>query len=170
MKTCIIWNNVYFVQDYSCFLRRIFSRHVNRCFSFKHRGGGGENSLAPLALPKWVAPVFCRVVNCTEVPVSHFRKIKDACPQMEKIKFLEVFFLTLSNKVEMCLCIWFVCLSVCPCFNSRKYFSNVLKLKHIIHIWHSMDHTENGICTTIGLSTETHTSFLIHYTLWRKNV
>ena len=41
---------------------------------------------------------------------------------------------TLSNKVEKCLCIWFVCLYVCPRSNSRKYSSNVLKLIYVIYI------------------------------------
>ena len=43
-------------------------------------------------------------------------------------------FLTLSNKVEKCLCIRFVCPSVCPRSNSRKYSSGFLKLIYVIHI------------------------------------
>ena len=55
------------------------------------------------------------------------------------MRHLNFSFLTLSSTVEKCLCIRFVslsvsCLSVCPSSNSRKYSSNVLKLKYVIHI------------------------------------
>ena len=79
-------------------------------------------------------------------------------------------FLTLSTKVKKCLCIRFVCLSVCTRSNSRKYSSNVLKLIYVIYVWHSKNRTENGIYTANGLSTETHKSFPIHYGLWGKKV
>ena len=81
-------------------------------------------------------------------------------------------FLTLSNKVEKCLGIWLVCLSVClsVCTRSNfcKYSSNILKFIYVIQIWHSMSHIKNGIHTTNGLSTKTHKCFPIHYGSWGK--
>ena len=62
-------------------------------------------------------------------------KLLDQFPQF----FFHYFFLlVLSNKIEKYSCIRFVCvpvcLSVCASFNSRKYFSNVLKFIYVINI------------------------------------
>ena len=38
-----------------------------------------------------------------------------------------------------------VCPSVCPLSNFCKYYSNVLKLIHVIHIWHSMNCIESDL-------------------------
>ena len=86
--------------------------------------------------------------------------------------------LTLSDKVEKCLCIRFVSLSVCSSVsqsvcrlsNSHKYSWNVLELIYVIHIWYSMNRIENGMDTTDRLSTETHISFPIHNGLGGKKV
>ena len=85
---------------------------------------------------------------------------------------LMISFLTLSNKVEKCLCIRFVCLSVCPsvCPRSHRYSPNVLKLIYVIFIWHCMNRIENGMHTTNGLSTETHKSIPIHNDLWGEKI
>ena len=52
------------------------------------------------------------------------------------------------------------------CYNSRKYFSNVLKFMYVIHILCRKKHIENGMHGTNGSSTETHKSFSIHFGLW----
>ena len=64
------------------------------------------------------------------------------------------FFLTLSEKVEKCSCIWLVCLSACS--NSGKYFS---KFMYVIYNWYTADRYENGMNRTYGWSIETHKSF-----------
>ena len=45
--------------------------------------------------------------------------------------------------------------SVCPRSNSHKNSTNVLKLIYAIHTCYSINHIENGMYTTKGLSTET---------------
>ena len=75
-------------------------------------------------------------------------------------------FLTLSNKVEKCLCIQFVCLAH---FNSRTYSPNIFKLVYVICICYSMDRIKNGIYMTNGSSTEAHKMFPLHYGLWGEN-
>ena len=61
-------------------------------------------------------------------------------------------FLTLSNKVEKYLCIWFVCMNVCPsissCSNCHKYCSNFFKFTHVIHIWYRMNGNKNDMYGT----------------------
>ena len=92
-------------------------------------------------------------------------RVKTRDFRKKKIYFVQNllnFSFQLSNKVEKCLCIRYVC----PRSNSPKYSSNVLKLLCYVHIWHSMNRIENGICTTSGLSTDSHKSFPIHYDLW----
>ena len=68
--------------------------------------------------------------------------------------------LTLSNKVYKCLCIWFVCLSVRVSVRLPVHalilvniLQDVLKLKNIIHIRHSMNRIENGKYTANTFST-----------------
>ena len=56
--------------------------------------------------------------------------------------FEEFSFLTFSNKVEKCLCIRIVCLSVCGRSDSREYY--VLKFIYVINIRYSTDRIENG--------------------------
>ena len=61
-------------------------------------------------------------------------------------------FLILSNKVEKCLCIRFiclfvirvfVCLPVCAHYNSRKHSSNTLELIYVIQVYYTMSRIEN---------------------------
>ena len=65
------------------------------------------------------------------------------------LKRLEMYFqlfqgvLTLSNKVEKCLCIRFVCLAVCEWSNFHKHSSGVLKFMHAVKIWYRMDIIDN---------------------------
>ena len=72
-------------------------------------------------------------------------------------------FLTLSNKVEKCLCIRFVYLSVCPyvctCSNSCKYSSNVVKFIYDVHNWYRMNYSENSTHGAKVSFTETHKYF-----------
>ena len=106
---------------------------------------------------------FFNLIPLSDIFFNIMGYFKYVCPSLNAILTSFHSFLTLSNKVEKCLCIRFVCLSVCLRSNSRKYSSNVLKLIYVIYIWLCMNHTENGTDSTNGLSTETYKSFLKHY-------
>ena len=79
-------------------------------------------------------------------------------------------FLTLSNKVEKCLCIRFFSLSVrpsvCSLSNSCKYSSNIFKFIHDVHIWYRIDRDMYGTKCSFTESQ----NFQIHFDLsggWR---
>ena len=69
--------------------------------------------------------------------------------------------LTLSNKIEKCLCIP----SVCASWNSRKYFSDVWKFIYVIHIWCNMGRIENDIYGAKDSFVESRKRFPAHYGL-----
>ena len=70
---------------------------------------------------------------------KHFRYIMGCV-----LKRLEIIFncFTLSNKVKKCLCIQFVCLSVCASVQGLTFINilqNVFKFMHAVHIWYRID-------------------------------
>ena len=79
------------------------------------------------------------------------------------------FFLTLSNKVEKCLCIRIVCSSVCPLSNSRKCSSNVLKFIYFIHTaipWTVL----NTVSIRLTVCLQKHTKFFQYISAYGKKV
>ena len=69
---------------------------------------------------------------------------------------------TLSNKIEKCSCIRFLCLfvrPVCAHSNSHKFYSNVFKFIDDIHISYRMDSIVNEMYGTKCLLKETHKFF-----------
>ena len=87
------------------------------------------------------------------------------------LKWPEMYFQLYSNaifeKFEKCLCILFVCPSVCPSESahsiSGKYCSHVMKFVHDFYIRYGIDSIENDMYVGKGFSTETHKNF---HTTW----
>ena len=81
-------------------------------------------------------------------------------------------FLTLSNKVEKCLWIRFVCLSVRPSVHAltlANFLQMFFKFIDAIYTWYRMGRIENVISAVTGSSTGAHNNFPMHYGVWEEN-